>query len=589
MPKIGDKIHTLNYTKVIASLLMLVMTLSNCAFAYTLPSQAPIGSEEASAFDQKINNILLTEEKLLIQKKNGYQLAALEAKNDTAAIERFKTDIIKFRVSEIRFSGNETLPAEDLKTVVDHFLGKEINFKVVDNIVSAVKEHYRSQGYMATYAYVPPQSLKEGILEVTVVEGRLGSFEIVGNKWFSSALLKRQFSIHPNEIIKYEHFRGDLERLNQHRDIDARIVLKPGATPGTSDVQLEVKDQHPYHLNADMNNLGTRDTGRYRYGTTFSHTNVTGNMDDLAVRYQFGRDAWAVAGDYSVPVNYHGTRVGGTVTHAKNQVGGDFSILDIEGDATTYGAYATHPILKRENFQTDLRVGIERKDIENRILGFVSGKDEIDDVNMGLQMEGKDKLGKTNSSHMFYLGKNGDEGDDLVTGTRTAGSFYVYRGSLTRQQKLSDKVFGVLKISGQLSPDDLPVSEQIRLGGAYTVRGYEEGEYLGDYGVYTNIELHVPGDFLLPVFPRDWKLPFSKKPLNEQIKWVAFADLGVAGVQEPIPGEAARRYMIGAGFGLRVHLYDNVYARLDWASPLDDRRPDKLAEIVYFGISAELF
>ena len=56
-----------------------------------------------------------------------------------------------------------------------------------------------------------------------------------------------------------------------------------------------------------------------------------------------------------------------------------------------------------------------------------------------------------------------------------------------------------LRGSLQLTPNRLSPSEQLRLGGAFSVRGYSEGDYLADYGGFVTNELSVPTYF----FPAD--------------------------------------------------------------------------------------
>ena len=128
-------------------------------------------------------------------------------------------------------------------------------------------------------------------------------------------------------------------------------------------------------------------------------------------------------------------------------------------------------------------------------------------------------------------------------------------------------------------------SEQLRLGGANSVRGYQEGEYLSDYGGTTTAEVFVPSYF----FPPNWKLYKSKEPLRKQVQLVGFTDFGYGALHGTLVGEKRSRSLWGAGGGLRIHLYDKAYARLEWAAPLGGDHPtDHRRGAFYFGISMEL-
>ena len=130
-------------------------------------------------------------------------------------------------------------------------------------------------------------------------------------------------------MLKYEDLRRKLLRINKHRDVETKIVLKPGEVSGTSDVEIQAHDLYPFHLSLDANNLGTRDTGRTRYGVTATHTNLFGRADEWTTRYQAGTGSWAILNDYVTPINYDwGTRLGLSYSHAHVDVGGEFASLD---------------------------------------------------------------------------------------------------------------------------------------------------------------------------------------------------------------------------------------------------------------------
>ncbi len=498
---------------------------------------------------------------------------------------------VHFIINDVRFSGNKSISSKELRPLVEPYLNRDITLEDVNEMVSMVKRHYRGQGYVAVYVYVPPQNVKEGKLEIAIVEGQLGNLEITGNKWFSTDVLKKQFTFKPNEIVTYGTLRGDLERLNRHRDIKASAVLKPGAKTGTTDVKIKVDDRSPFHLGGDVSNRGTTNTGRYRYGVSAANTNLTGKMDELSGRVQFNENTWAVATDYNFPVNHRaGTRLGFGASHAFVDVGGQFSEFDIEGDSTTYSFYALQPIVRQRNMTTTLQLGFDWKEVENRILGSEAGEDELRILRPGINFEFSDDAGKTFFTNDFpiglgdFLGGSGEADDSTRPGGD--GEFFIYRGSLARYQSFDQGVMLALKGTTQFTSDRLPPSEQLRMGGAFSVRGYSEGEYLADYGGFGTAEVYVPAFF----FPENWKIPWSKKPLKKEVQIVPFFDFGYGVVNHPLSGERERRALFGAGVGLRLHLFDKFYGRFEWGFPFASSGPSNNSDgTFYFGVSYELF
>ena len=104
-------------------------------------------------------------------------------------------------------------------------------------------------------------------------------------------------------------------------------------------------------------------------------------------------------------------------------------------------------------------------------------------------------------------------------------------------------------------------------------------------GVYGGAELWIP-TFL---FPANWKLPFSAEPIRKQIQVVGFFDYGAGRLRKPLVGEEKNRTLMGTGVGLRVHLFDRVYARVEWGFPVGGSDPvDGRNSAFYFGVTMDL-
>jgi hemolysin activation/secretion protein len=123
-----------------------------------------------------------------------------------------------------------------------------------------------------------------------------------------------------------------------------------------------------------------------------------------------------------------------------------------------------------------------------------------------------------------------------------------------------------LSLGYQLTPNKLVPQEQFYLGGATTVRGYPEGDYLSDQGILFNVDYLVP----LPLVPEDWKLPYSEVPLKRQIQLDFFFDEGYGKLRGASEDEPESRNLMGVGAGLRIYLYKNIYARLALAHVIGD-------------------
>jgi len=512
---------------------------------------------------------------------------------EVVAPPKAKAPELKFRLSKVLITGNERIAIEEIQPLTKSLLGKEVTLTDVRAAASEIKAYYRKKGFIAAYVYVPKQTIeKNGQVELRVVEGRLGAIAIEGNKWFSSELLsdmikKRGFE--PGTVIIYQNLRNGLLDINEHRDMQARAVLRPGQAPGTTDMLLQVEDHMPFHVSVDTNNYGTRLTGKERGGITVSHTNLTGRLDEITGRFQGSEGSYGIAADYNTPIfPAWGTRAGFGFVRGDIDLTGEFKALDVEGEATTYSPYILQPIHKSEMWETSVKLGFDRKSVTNRLLDTTTGRDEIRMISTVLNVEETDKYGKTFWPHSVHVAVDAfgasEQNDPGLTRFGSGAPFVIYRSQLDRYQYLPYGMQMGVHAAWQASPDKLPSSEQFQLGGMSNVRGYPQGEYLGDVGATAQFELLVPPYFI----PKDWKIPYSNDLVQDAVKLVGFYDLGMADLNSHLPGEASSKDITGAGIGIRMRLYDKFTARVEWAYPLSETTSDASSGVLYYGMSMDL-
>jgi hemolysin activation/secretion protein len=494
-----------------------------------------------------------------------------------------------FKLQSVTLTGNDSIPSEVFSSLIQKYTGKEVYMSDLRALATEIKRYYRDAGYIAAYVYLPPQTIVAGNVEIAVIEGRLGAIEVTGNKWFSKKVIKRFIRLSSGQVIFYENLRSALLFINKHRDVQVKAILKPGKETGTTDLEIATKDKFPVHPGVDVNNLGTSNTGKTRVGFSLSDTNLFGQMDQLSSRFQLGSRVWAIGADYNIPVHSSGTLVGISYSRSSVELGGDFESLGINGAATTYSIYALQPVLRKSWTEASLNLGFDWKSAKNTTRNVKSGVDELRILNLGVNLEFMDRWGKTYFPNSFHEGFSGFLGashkdDPGATRPGTGGQFFIYRSSLMRYQRLPWGMMYTFRSQLQLTNDALAPSEQLRLGGAFAVRGYPEGEYLADYGAFMTNELYIPTYF----FPKDWKLPRSQEPLRQQIQGVPFFDFGGGCLRKPMTGEKNSRTLAGAGLGVRIRMFDKVYARIQWATPTGSRASNGSETAFYYGVSAEL-
>lgn len=149
---------------------------------------------------------------------------------------------------------------------------KKITLKDAAAAATAVEQEYRRRGYLTTLAYLPPQKIADGRLLIEITEGKMGVLHIEGNHYFSESRIRRRWKIPSGALLRGQDILRSLRGLNENPDRQARIVLRPGAERGLTDVYLKITDRAPYHFGAAVDNYGNRATGLYRPSFSFRHT-----------------------------------------------------------------------------------------------------------------------------------------------------------------------------------------------------------------------------------------------------------------------------------------------------------------------------
>jgi len=162
-------------------------------------------------------------------------------------------------------------------------------------------------------------------------------------------------------------------------------------------------------------------------------------------------------------------------------------------------------------------------------------------------------------------------------------SFFKYNGDLVRTLNLPAELSALLRLSGQVSGNNLlPSSEQFQIGGIATVRGFYEGLLVGDDGYFVSAEL----DF--PLFPADTSL-FDVR-LRPLLKGALFVDHGGAfpykGNNESIDHND---FLTSTGFGFTLNLTKYLTGRIDVGFPLGNHESDPDTVRVHFSLRSEIF
>jgi len=112
-----------------------------------------------------------------------------DAKADEADRDEGGTVLVK----AITFTGNTVIATGTLESVTEEFKNQELMWDEIKSIADSVTMAYQELGYILAKAYVPEQEIKDGVLEIRIVEGNVGKLEVTGNTYYHERVIKRYF------------------------------------------------------------------------------------------------------------------------------------------------------------------------------------------------------------------------------------------------------------------------------------------------------------------------------------------------------------------------------------------------------------
>ena len=92
----------------------------------------------------------------------------------------------KILIKRINVTGATLVSLVELDRIIGQFENRELSVKDMQRAADTITDLYRRKGYVTSRAYIPPQKIEAGVLEIRVVEGTTGDFQVKGNKYFKT-------------------------------------------------------------------------------------------------------------------------------------------------------------------------------------------------------------------------------------------------------------------------------------------------------------------------------------------------------------------------------------------------------------------
>ena len=474
-----------------------------------------------------------------------------------------------FVVSEYQVFGNSLLSGIMIERTLYPYLGERKTVSDLEQARSVLETYYKDQGFPAVAVSLPEQNIKEGIVRLQVVEGKIDRVRISGARYYSPALIRSE--------IDALHRGGDLYLPLAQQQIQAantsglqrmiQPLLRAGRVPGTVEVELKVRDQNPFDAGFEINDRHSQGTTDLRSNIALGYHNLWQRGHSFGTQFQTAPEkpdevnVWSF--NYVSRFSNHKSLTGLYIrSRSENTSIGDLAVI---GQGDIFGFRFSLPFAQQAQSIQSLILALDYKNFDESI--SIQGSDQlntpIDYSVFSLQYKYQIQFIKTVLQYdaQNYFGLRGVGSREQMFADkrfRAKPNFYYIRAGARMTSRLWFDSVVDLELEAQMADSPLISNEQYSSGGANSVRGYYESQLLGDDAVQFKIQWHTPS--------------FGGQ-INHGIgdmHLLVFYDAAAVHIQHELPAQRANRSILSTGLGLRVAMWGSLFAAVDWALPLRD-------------------
>lgn len=469
-------------------------------------------------------------------------------------------DTPPFFVAGFRVSGATLFSQAELLAILGD-AGRPLTLGEIQARAEKLTAHYKDRGYVVARALVPVQDVRDGIVEIRVLEGRYGRIDIRNASELSETRIRAVLgdSVREDALVHGPSLERGVLLLSDLAGIQPRATLQPGASAGLTDLVLEIAAGSAFEADAAADNFGSRFLGRNRLlaGVTLSSPLNIGDRASARIATS-GEKLLSLRLAHEAPLGGSGLRAGPYLSRTTYELGADFAALQASGSALSVGLAANYPIVRSSRLNIRALGGAEARTLEDRIGATATVNDKRATLlQFGLSGEARDDFLAGGITALQLLATSGElriRTPDLATtdaaGARTQGHYGKLVASLSRVQGLNEAWRLSLAYTVQRASRNLDSSEKMSVGGMIGVRAYPAGEAAGDDVQLLQAELRYAG----------WAL------LDGQLSPFVFFDAARSRLNHtPFAAGANLRKLRGWGLGAEWSMPGKVFVRA-WAA-----------------------
>ena len=457
-----------------------------------------------------------------------------------------------FQIKQTELEGADALPHWlPLQKIANGAVGHCMGAKGINLLMSTLQNRLVDHGYVTTRGLAPSQDLKSGILRLVIIPGVVRHVRLTPDS-DDYIQLYSSFPAHEGSLLDLRDIEQGLENMQRLPGVQADMEIVPGEQPGESDILITRKQDKYWRLGFSLDDSGTRSTGRYLGGITFSLDNPFSLSDLLYVSathnfpHYGGKGSKNYTAHYSVPFGYWQFSVTASDYDYHQTVAGAVEDYQYSGESQNLGMQLSRVLHRNGTQKTVLTYDVQARRSRNY----------INDTEIQVQRR-QTAAWRLGLQHRHYISQATlDAGVSWQRGTRWFGAqpapeeifgeatalskILQMNASFNLPFTLAEQPFSYsFRYQRQLSNTPLTPQEQFAIGNRWTVRGFD-----GERTLNASNGWYIRNDLA-------WRTPL---PEQELYLGMDYGEVGGAG-SEYLVG----RHLAGGVVGLRGQLFSTDY------------------------------
>lgn len=457
----------------------------------------------------------------------------------------------------------------------------------IEQVADRITQFYRKRGLFLATAYVPVQEVKNGVVQLAVLDGTLGGLEVSGNKRYNKNFFEEPFQTHLGKVVTESSVEQSLYLLNDLPGLDVFGYFSKGRNVGETLLKLNVQSEDVWGGSIRLDNDGSESTGEVRgfavlewfnpakVGDYFrigalqseSPSNSTYGLIEYRTAIYDSRtfiDLYANSNEYELQL-----------LNIDKTNGNSFEVV---GSVVNTGVSLERKMIRSRKRNLNGKFEFVRKvsDItfsnnfdRNKITAKIPGVETLRNVVASVSGDRLFEEYRLLSQGMVELsyGQVGGDKDELQEDSFSKVKFDALALTFFTPFFSEQQHRFLARAHGQYSEEGLPAVEQIVIGGANAVRGFTISDFAADSA------FHLSFEWVMPFHSAIKDTMIGDQSLNEVLQFYLFADAGYGHktITSLAAGGTEWVNFSALGIGLQYNIASSLTGRLDVAVPVGDK------------------